>query len=335
MLWARPNSRFRYSALARPLASSRTVAKSAAVWRYNRLNSCSSEWLNAERPPRLARSARFSSRVHSGLRFSIQRVEIMVYADDKLIIDTPEQIPLEFVLAGVGSRALALMLDTLIMVLVFLVVGVIGAFLVGGLSSYWSGASNWAAAIFIFLLFLIQWGYFAISEILMKGQTFGKRQLNLRVIKDSGAPITANDAVGRNLLRVVDSFPFIFPFAFYGVGILTAMFNKQNKRLGDLVAGTVVVHERPLGEMQPVWALSSSVPGAQTPTLVYNIARLSVEELQLIEAFLQRRYELPPQLRIQTAFQIAARVSRTLEIPQEGRPDPETLLETLARERRN
>jgi len=259
----------------------------------------------------------------------------MVYADDKLIIDTPEQIPLEFALAGVGSRALALMLDTLIMVLVFLVVGVIGAFLVGGLSSYWSGASNWAAAIFIFLLFLIQWGYFAISEILMKGQTFGKRQLNLRVIKDSGAPITAYDAVGRNLLRVVDSFPFIFPFAFYGVGILTAMFNKQNKRLGDLVAGTVVVHERPLAEMQPVWALPSSTPGAQTPALVYNIARLSVEELQLIEAFLQRRYELPPQLRIQTAFQITARVSRTLEIPQEGRPDPETLLETLARERRN
>ena len=286
-------------------------------------------------PPRLARSARFSSRVHNGLRFSIQRVEIMAYADDKLIIDTPEQIPLEFVLAGVGSRALALMLDTLIIVLIGLVLFVIGAFVVGGVSSYWSGASTWTTAILILFLFFLQWGYFAISEILMKGQTFGKRQLNLRVIQDSGAPITAYDAVGRNLLRVVDSFPLVFPFAFYGVGILAAMLNKQNKRLGDLVAGTVVVHERPLGEMQPVWALSSSVPGAHTPALVYNIARLSVEELQLIEAFLQRRYELPPQLRIQTAFQIAARVSRTLEIPQEDRPDPETLLENLARDRRN
>lgn len=259
----------------------------------------------------------------------------MVYADDKLIIDTPEQIPLEFVLAGVGSRALALMLDTLIMVLVFLVVGVIGAIFAGGLSSYWSGASTWATAIFVLFFFLLQWGYFAISETLMKGQTFGKRLLDLRVIKDSGAPITAYDAIGRNLLRVVDSFPFFFPFAFYGVGILAAMFNKQNKRLGDMVVGTVVVHERPLAEMQPVWTLPSSVAASEPPASVYNISRLTVEELQLIEAFLQRRYELPPQLRIQTAFQIAARVSRTLEIPQEGRPDPETLLEILARERRS
>jgi uncharacterized RDD family membrane protein YckC len=286
-------------------------------------------------PPRPARSARFSSRVHNGLRFSIQRVEIMAYADDKLIIDTPEQIPLEFALAGVGSRALALMLDTLIMFLGLVVLIFVGALVVGGLSSFWSGASNWAAAIFIFLFFLLQWGYFAISEILMKGQTFGKRLLNLRVIKDSGAPITAYDAIGRNLLRVVDAFPFLFPFAFYGIGIVAAMLNKRNKRLGDMVAGTVVVHERPLAEMQPVWALSSSIEGKEAPPSPYNVARLSVEELQLIEAFLSRRFELAPQLRIQTAFQIAARVSRTLEIPAEGRPDPETLLEILARDRRN
>src|SRR5260370_39996372 len=247
MLWARPSSRFRYSALARPLASARTVAKSAAVWRYNRLNSGSSEWLNAETPPRLARSARFSSRVHSGLRFSIQRVEIMVYADDKLIIDTPEQIPLEFALAGVGSRALAMMLDGLIVVLIFLALLIIGAFLVGGLGLFSSSASNWAAAIFGLLFFLLNWGYFAISEILMKGQTFGKRQLNLRVIKDSGAPIGAYEAVGRNLLRAVDWLP-----VFYGVAIVAALLNKQNKRLEDMVAGTVVVHERPLAEMQPI-----------------------------------------------------------------------------------
>jgi len=259
----------------------------------------------------------------------------MAYADDKLIIDTPEQIPLEFALAGVGSRALALMLDTLIMFLGLVVLIFVGALVVGGLSSFWSGASNWAAAIFIFLFFLLQWGYFAISEILMKGQTFGKRLLNLRVIKDSGAPITAYDAIGRNLLRVVDAFPFLFPFAFYGIGIVAAMLNKRNKRLGDMVAGTVVVHERPLAEMQPVWALSSSVEGKEAPPSPYNVARLSVEELQLIEAFLRRRFELAPQLRIQTAFQIAARVSRTLEISAEGRPDPETLLEILARERRN
>src|SRR5579859_1164580 len=330
MLWARPSRRLRYSVLARPLASSRTVAKSAALWRYNRLNSCSSEWLSAEMPPRLTRSTRFSSRVHSGLRFSIQRVEIMFYANDKLIIDTPEQIPLEFSLAGVGSRALALMLDMLIMFLVGIVVGVIGVLAIMALSSYWPGASNWAGAILLIFIFLLQWGYFAISEILMKGQTFGKRQLDLRVIKDSGAPITAYEAIGRNLLRVIDSLPFL-----YGVGILAVMLNKQNKRLGDMVAGTVVVPERPLADLQPAWSQPTSAQVPESPPSAYNTARLSIDELQLIEAFLQRRYEMPPQLRIQTAFQIADRVGRTLEIPREGRPDPETLLETLARERRS
>ncbi len=254
----------------------------------------------------------------------------MVYASDKLIIDTPEQIPLEFSLAGVGSRALALMLDTLIMFLIFIVVLIIGAFVIGGLSSYWPGASNWAGAILLIFFFLLQWGYFAISEILMKGQTFGKRQLDLRVIKDSGAPITAYEAIGRNLLRAIDSLPFL-----YGVGILAVMLNKQNKRLGDMVAGTVVVHERPLADLQPAWSQLTSAQVPESPPSAYNTARLSVDELQLIEAFLQRRYEMPPQLRIQTAFQIADRVGRTLEIPREGRPDPETLLETLARERRS
>ncbi|HZR28784.1 MAG TPA: RDD family protein [Terriglobales bacterium] len=254
----------------------------------------------------------------------------MVYASDKLIIDTPEQIPLEFSLAGVGSRALALMLDTLIMFLVGIVVGIIGALAIAAISSYWPGASNWAFAIFLIFFFLLQWGYFAISEILMKGQTFGKRQLDLRVIKDSGAPITAYEAIGRNLLRAIDSLPFL-----YGVGILAVMLNKQNKRLGDMVAGTVVVHERPLADLQPAFTQLTSSLTSDSPLSAYNTSRLSVDELQLIEAFLQRRYEMPPQLRIQTAFQIADRVGRTLEIPREGRPDPETLLETLARERRS
>src|SRR5260370_17077214 len=172
MLWARPSSRFRHSARARPLASSRTVAKSADVWRYNRLNSCSSVWFSAEMPPRLTRSTRFSSRVQSGLRFSIQRVEIMVYANDKLIIDTPEQIPLEFSLAGVGSRALAMMLDGLIVLLIFVFLLIIGAFLVGGLGLFSSSASNWPPPIFGLFFFLLNLLYFPITHILIKGQTF-------------------------------------------------------------------------------------------------------------------------------------------------------------------
>jgi len=255
----------------------------------------------------------------------------MPYASDKLIIDTPEQIPLEFALAGVGSRALALILDTLILTLCYLVLFIGAIAVIAGTTKYaGTMSSTWAIAIILLLAFLLQWGYFAIFETLWKGQTPGKRYMDVRVIKDSGAPITAYEAIGRNLLRVVDSSPM------YGIGILCVMLNKQNKRLGDMVAGTVVVHERPATEIQPAW--SPAVASAPSPVVAsspYNVARLSVQELELIETFLQRRYDLMPEVRYQAAAQIAERVTASLQIPREGRPAPEVLLETLARERRN
>ena len=255
----------------------------------------------------------------------------MAYASDKLIIDTPEQIPLEFALAGVGSRALALILDTLILALCYAVLFAGAIAVIAGTTKYANKvSSSWAIAIVLLLVFLLQWGYFAIFETLWKGQTPGKRYMDVRVIKDSGAPITAYEAIGRNLLRVVDSAPM------YGIGILCVLLNKQNKRLGDMVAGTVVVHERPAAEMQPAWSPAAN-PRSQTVTAAspYNVARLSVQELELIETFLQRRYDLVPEVRYQAAAQIAERVTVSLQIPREGRPAPEVLLETLARERRN
>lgn len=252
----------------------------------------------------------------------------MPYASDKLIIDTPEQIPLEFQLAGVGSRALALIMDSLIIGIAYLVLFIAAIAIFAGTVTYGGQLSgSWTLAIVILIIFLLQWGYFAGFETIWKGQTPGKRYMEIRVIKDSGAPITAYEAIGRNLLRVVDSVPA------YGIGILCVLLNKQNKRLGDMVAGTVVVHERPAVEVQPAWTPPAAVQAA--PASQFAITRLSVQELELIEAFLQRRYELMPDVRYQAAVQIADRVALGLGIPREGRPAPEVLLETLARERRN
>ena len=91
----------------------------------------------------------------------------------------------------------------------------------------------------IFFNFCIVWGYFALFEAYWHGQTPGKRAMKVRVIKDSGRQITLFEALARNLMRVIDYLPSL-----YLVGVITMLCNKRNQRLGDLVAGTIVVHER-------------------------------------------------------------------------------------------
>ena len=133
----------------------------------------------------------------------------------KLTIETPEQISLEFPLAGVGSRGYALCVDTLIQIIAALVVGLIVAFTLPDLGRSWVQARNWEIAIALFLLFCLYWGYFAIFEILWNGQTPGKRLAKIRVISASGRPITVFEGMGRNFMRVIDS------IGFYLVGSVT------------------------------------------------------------------------------------------------------------------
>lgn len=244
---------------------------------------------------------------------------------DKLTIETPELIPLEYPLAGIGSRFLALALDSLIQLVVGLAMVIVGMLVV--LPGHSSHRKNvWVAAIGIILFFLIQSGYFAFFEAIWNGQTPGKRRFRLRVIKESGRPISVYDAITRNLMRTVDAFP-----GFYGIGILTALISGANKRLGDYVAGTVVVHEEPLAsKVQSDWA-----PQPAVASIGYDIAQLSPEDFQLIEAFLTRREQLTQQLRQRMAREVSRRLATKLGIPEEGRQEPEPLLERLAQEYRS
>ncbi len=248
--------------------------------------------------------------------------------DDKLTIETPEQIPLEFPLAGIGSRFLALAIDTLIYGAAILVIGivivVVPFFGIGARGSF--SAGMWLTAIFILIAFVIQFGYFAWFESVWNGQTPGKRSQRLRVIRDSGQPISTFDAVARNLLRIVDGLP-----GFYGIGIVAALLSDKNKRLGDYVAGTVVVHEKLLeepGQGQMKYAEAGVASG-------YDVARVSPEEFQLVEAYLLRRPQLVPNVRARLTQQIVERLAAKLEISPEDQRRPEPLLEKLATEYRN
>ncbi len=244
---------------------------------------------------------------------------------EDLTIETPEQIPLQFPLAGIGSRFLAVLLDTLVQFVVFLAFFVVAALLLGGTVSLWPEAWTWTAAILLLLFFTLYYGYFAVFEAIWNGQTPGKRYFQLRVIKDTGRSITVYEAISRNLLRAVDQLP-----AVYAVGILSVFFSKQNQRLGDFVAGTVVVHEKPLADVKPGWETG---PAATAP--LYQASRLGLGELQLIETFLQRRYDLDMTVRRQAAAAIAEQMGRKLGFAPNQRTSDETFLEALAREKRN
>src|SRR5271170_7680094 len=137
---------------------------------------------------------------------------------DKLTIDTPEQTSLEFPLAGIGSRFLAMAADTAIQVVVGFVFFVALALAVPALRFFGSVAPQWAIAAMIIGFFLIYYGYFAFFEAAWNGQTPGKRYAQLRVMKDDGRPINAYDAIARNLLRIVDQLP-----VFYGIAILSVI----------------------------------------------------------------------------------------------------------------
>jgi uncharacterized RDD family membrane protein YckC len=243
---------------------------------------------------------------------------------DQLTIETPEQTSIQFAVSGIGSRFLALTIDTLIQ-LAFVALGVlVVAFASAGL--HLAGrAGPWLGAVALLLLFLVFYGYFIFFEAIWNGQTPGKRIIRIRVIKNDGRPIRTIESVGRNLLRIVDQLPF-----FYGFGIITVLLTKKSQRLGDLVAATMVVHEQTLEELKPVWRPAVAGDGPKLGS-----ERLPAEDLALVEAFLNRRSALAADIRYNTAAQIVARLRPKLQIPAGINYRNEDLLEAIAAERRS
>jgi uncharacterized RDD family membrane protein YckC len=261
-------------------------------------------------------------------------VEIILNSIDQLRIDTPEQIALELPLAGIGSRFLALAIDTLLQSIVYLITAFIFIFTMPvGSSVLMFLPKLLGPAVAIFILFAVYWGYFAFFESIWSGQTPGKRYAGIRVIKESGRPINAFEAIGRNLMRAVDGLPGI-----YGVGLVCMMCNQQSRRLGDFVAGTVVVHERPTEDVRPSWNSSETSPAPRSNQGVASVpgmAQVAPEELILIETYLHRRWELDPSVRINTASQIEQRIKEKTGLQPQPNETTDHFLEHAAKEIRD
>jgi hypothetical protein len=174
-------------------------------------------------------------------------------------------------------------------------------------------------------------------EAFWNGQTPGKRLLKIRVIKDSGRQITLFEALARNLLRVVDMLP-----SFYLIGVITMLCNREQKRLGDLVAGTIVVHER--SDEQPLMSHNSRtftsalypqpLKITREPAGVLlpadGVARLDAGDLNVMDTFFSRALDLDWDKRAEIAGRIADRMSAKMQVPLPVDVAPERVLESIA-----
>jgi uncharacterized RDD family membrane protein YckC len=219
-----------------------------------------------------------------------------IATEDVLIIETPERVPLHFALASIGNRFLACAIDHTIQTLALLLIAVVGFVLanVSFIQEVVSSAPKWVKAVMILLIFLTFSSYFAFFEWLWSGQTPGKRWLKLRVIREDGRPITFWEAAVRNLLRVLD----MFPYPFYSIGLISVFSTTRDQRVGDMVAGTVVVREREAEapEFSKLFAAPVSDPALRRSfkpvEFTASLSSLTDSEIQVVETFLRRRWDL-------------------------------------------
>ena len=254
--------------------------------------------------------------------------------DDELVIETPERVELHYVLANVGNRFLAAAIDHLIQALLILLVLLIASAFSDG--PLFRGSAVWAAAVAVLLVFGIYWGYFVAFETLWSGQTPGKRWMRLRVIREDGRPVRFFEVFVRNLLRLVVDF---MPVPTYALGVISIIFSARSKRIGDFVAGTVVVKERAteapsLDDIVKISNIEQErLERAAPAPFTLDTRLLNDTELHAIEVFLKRRYELTPPNRMALAARIAQSLLARLNLAADGLA-PEAVLEEIERQRR-
>lgn len=233
----------------------------------------------------------------------------VIATDETLIIETPERVPLHFALASIGNRFIACAIDHGIQVFAFMLM--IFAIIVmsnfASLEDTFNNAPKWVIALGIVLLFVVIDGYFVLFEWLWSGQTPGKRWLKLRVIREDGRPITFFEAMVRNLLRNFD----IMPVPFYSAGLISVFATDKDQRIGDLVAGTVVVREREAEApaFAEVFASPISDPALRRSfkpaQFVADLNSLTEKEIGVVETFLRRRWDLKDYPRQWMAWRVA------------------------------
>lgn len=262
---------------------------------------------------------------------------------DQLNIETPELVAIEMPLAGIGSRFIALLIDTLIWLAGLIVLGVLLWAFRPALQAFNNLSYQWTVALFTLIIFLLNWGYFTLFEAFSNGRTPGKRVARIRVIQRSGRPIGIFESMARNFVRYIDQIPF-----FYAVGVIAVFTTRLHQRLGDLAAGTLVVRDRE--QETPLWgetaARTFTAPAFPQGTVIpephvavslpaSSVGKLASSDLEVLEGFFARRLDLPLAAREALAQRIAAAIQAKSGLEPPSGTSVETFLEATARELRD
>ncbi|MBF2028768.1 MAG: RDD family protein [Oscillatoriales cyanobacterium C42_A2020_001] len=251
---------------------------------------------------------------------------------NRISLSTPESVELEFTLAGIGNRALALIIDYNILAIILLVFW--GAWLLFffGLMSYleqlegdYSQVPYWLLGIALLASFVIYNGYFVYFEVVRQGQSPGKRIAKIRVIRDDGRPVGISQSVIRSLLRAIDDLFFI--------GTLFILFGKQEKRIGDWAAGTLVIQEETGNPSRDrrfsiLQGKSSDTPdnnnalgiskeaailAEQLPEIA-DLSQLLPDDFAVIREYLRRRRQMAHIARTEKSMQLAHQLQTLIHL---------------------
>jgi len=242
----------------------------------------------------------------------------LIETEETLVIETPERVPLAFALASIGNRFLAVAIDHFIQYLSIILIAWFFLWIsntslgsTGTTADQWlEEMPKWTVAIMIIAIFLVFASYFIVFEWIWNGQTPGKRIMKLRVIRDDGRPITLWEAVARNLLRVFDAAPGFF-LPIYSVGLIVIFISGRDQRVGDIFAGTVVIRERT--DEAPTFAETFSNPVSDAAfhriqkkvDVDADVGLVTESEIEVVESFLRRRWDLTDRQRLWMAWRIA------------------------------
>lgn len=233
-------------------------------------------------------------------------------------IVTPEAVVLEFETASVGSRSIAMVLDVLLQAVVLWLL--IFALALGSEAV----GSTVVIILVVIMVFLVLFGYPAAMETLWNGRTLGKAALGLRVVTREGAPIRFRHAAIRTIFGLVD-----FWLLFGSVAVLTIILTRRNQRLGDLVAGTIVLRERTAAG-RTVAVTFPPPPGYESYTASLDVSALRPEQYAVIRSFLMRVFELTPGARVALAVRLANPTAMAMHHRPPPTVPPEVFLACVA-----
>jgi len=236
-----------------------------------------------------------------------------MYLFNRIKFSTPESVELEFTLAGIGSRAWALTIDYTILFLGLTLYTLVWLFISSqiidvALDNFGPAVGLWFTAIFILTLFVIYAGYFVFLETIWQGQTPGKKFAKIRVIRDDGRPVGLQQSALRALLRPVDELLFI--------GAFLIMFNNQEKRLGDLVAGTIVIQAETVEKSAVVNISEAAKSYYQKLQEVADLSPLLPDDFGIIREYLLRRNGMSKKARSMLSLKLGQQVMSIINLEQ-------------------